>query len=239
MIMKRYLILFAALSALLLSLPQAARGQKSVWLGVRVGATASGIISNTPTGNWVSREQTPNWGYTAGVMAEFRIVRMFSIQPELLVTLKGSRSQGDVIIQRSADLSVSSTAYERQMQNLTYLELPIRFVLKIPIKQNALNIAAGPYVAYGVRGIQRSSFTRNGANIDREMTARSLGTELFRGDDRLYRPWDFSLTAMVGWEFDFGLFLDAGYSVGLITMDVNRRYRDLNSSMSLSVGVKF
>ena len=213
--------------------------QSTVRFGIRAGGTASHIISKTPPGNWISRRQIPHWGYTAGLVVEFRVARMFSIQPELLVTLKGSKSEGEVTIARTGDNTVTSTAHESQTQNLTYLELPLRFMLKIPIQGHFLNISAGPYAAYGVRGVQRSRFTRNGANIDGEMTDRSLETKLFRGEDRLYRPWDVGLTASLGFEFDFGFFMDAGYGYGLITMDATKKYTDRNSSLSLSAGYKF
>jgi hypothetical protein len=237
--MKRLFVLSVVLSILMSLVSARAPGQKRVMVGVRVGATASTIISDTPTGNWVNRRRTIHWGYTVGLVTEFRVVRMFSIQPELLLTLKGSSSSGDAVIQRANDPGISSIANENQSQNLTYVELPLKMVLKIPIGRNTLNIAAGPYAAFGVDGVQRSSYFRDGVNIDDEMTELSREAKLFRGDNRLYRPWDVGLAASLGWEFDFGLFLDAGYSHGLITMDTTRRYRDFNSSASLSVGVKF
>jgi hypothetical protein len=168
---------------------------------------------------------------------------MFSIQPELLINLKGVRREGNVEIVRTDSSGAASVAYETQKQDLTYLELPLYFVLKVPIGPGYFNVAAGPYVAYGVASQVQSHFTQGGLNIDPQMEYSSLRAPLFTNggstSKSLYRPWDFGLSAMIGWEFGFGLFVDAGYSHSVATVAADRNYNDRNSVIALSAGFKF
>jgi hypothetical protein len=230
-----------------LSMHQTPAKEKTVLFGVRAGVVASQIIApEEPYGHWRNRKQTLHWGYTVGVLAEFRIARKFSIQPELLVTLKGSTSKGEAFIDKTLNAYYTNdVAYERQSQNLTYLELPVRFVLKIPVDKNFLNISAAPYAAYGIHGVVRSHYTRDGVNIDDRVEDAALKANLFKGENRFYSRLDFGIAATLGFEFDFGLFVDAGYGASVISIAASRnpatgrRYRDLNSNISISAGYKF
>lgn len=224
------------------SLPEPEQGGGSssdIRFGARVGGVGSQIVSSVPVGSWLGKPSLKgHGGYVVGAVVEFRLARMFSIQPELLVALKGLRQEGDVEIVRKSD-GQRAVAYEIQRQDLTYLELPVNFVLKVPVGRGGLNIAAGPYVAYGVSGNLEAHFYQNGVKVDSEIDSSSLKAKLFTGSGRIYRPWDFGLNAMVGWEFGIGLFVDLGYSHSMTTIAADRRYNDRNSALFLSAGYKF
>ena len=65
-------------------------------------------------------------GFTGGIFAEYQASDYFSIQPELLVVMKGWETSGNNI-------------------NLNYLELPILFKVKIPTSGNVTpNFYVGP-----------------------------------------------------------------------------------------------
>jgi hypothetical protein len=233
---KNLLIPLAVLVILLVAHSANAQNRR-VLFGVRAGGTVSGIISKQPLGDWIDHKQTGHWGYTAGVLVEIRATKMFSVQPELLITLKGSSAVGRASIMD--DAGVTAVARERQRQSLTYLELPVKMILKIPVGRYFLNIAAGPYAAYGLVGEMTSNFERDGRSIDRRMTALSLERNLFKGRNAPYSRWDAGFVASVGWEFGFGLFFDAGYSYGITTIASDRKFSDHNGSGSLSMGWKF
>ncbi len=218
---------------------QSRGSDRAVRVGVRAGGSASRIVSSHPAGSWIGRpSRMGHGGYIVGAVVEFRVARMFSVQPELLVAMKGARLEGDVEIVRTTD-GQRGVAREVQRQDLTYLELPVNFVLKVPLGGGFLNIAAGPYVAYGVAGNLEGHFYHGDERIDAQIDNSSLKARLFTGPGRIYRPWDFGLNAMVGWEFGFGLFVDAGYSHGLISIASDRAYNDRNSAVSLTAGWKF
>jgi len=128
-------------------------------------------------------------GFNAGVYAKLPVTRGFSIQPELLYTVKGAKENYNNFIQGTGEYRF----------NLNYLELPVLAVVNLAPN---FNIHAGGYVAYLV--------SANVKNVDNNGTiqgASDLGTDNFQ-------RWDAGLVG--GAAFDIGnVTLGARYNYGL------------------------
>lgn len=80
-------------------------------------------------------------GFNAGVYAKLPLTKGFSIQPELLYTVKGAKeTYGDNFVSNF----VQGGSGEYQF-NLGYIELPVLAVINVA---KNLNIHVGPYVSY-------------------------------------------------------------------------------------------
>lgn len=124
-------------------------------------------------------------GFHLGVYGQIFSTEAFAIQPELLYTTKGSKTEWDGLIDQTVKF------------NLNYLELPVLAVFKLG---NAAEIHIGPYVAYLL-----------GANIDTDGDLGGSNQELERDN---FNAFDFGLTGGVGLNFG-AIQIGARYNYGL------------------------
>jgi hypothetical protein len=128
-------------------------------------------------------------GFDAGVFAKLPLTRGFSIQPELIYSLKGAKDTYNNLVQGNGEYRY----------NLGYMEVPVLAVVNILPN---FNLQAGGYAAYLVN----ANIKQVNSNGD---VANSV--ELNTGD---FNRWDFGLIG--GAAFDIENFtLGARYSYGL------------------------
>jgi len=81
--------------------------------------------------------------FQAGIIGDFPIISILSIQTGALVTGKGSKTQsGDP----------SSLNYSKATSNPLYIEIPANLVVKTPTGPIKFFAGAGPYIAVGIAG---------------------------------------------------------------------------------------
>ena len=128
-------------------------------------------------------------GFNAGVFAKLPVTTGFSIQPELLYSVKGAKDTYSNFLQGDGEYRF----------NLGYVELPVLAVVNIA---KNFNIHAGGYAAYLVNANVKD--VNNDGTIE---GATDLSTDNFN-------RWDFGLAGGAG--FDFGnVTLGARYNYGL------------------------
>ena len=128
-------------------------------------------------------------GFDAGVFAKLPVTRGFSIQPELLYSLKGAKSTYSNFIQGSGEYRF----------NLGYIQLPVLAVVNLAPN---FNLHLGGYAAYLVNS-NIKDVNNNGDIVS--------ATELNTGD---FNRWDFGLVG--GAAFDIENFtIGARYNYGL------------------------
>jgi len=128
-------------------------------------------------------------GFDAGVFAKLPVTRGFSIQPELLYSLKGAKSTYSNFIQGSGEYRF----------NLGYIQLPVLAVVNLAPN---FNLHLGGYAAYLVNS-NIKDVNNNGDIVS--------ATELNTGD---FNRWDFGLAG--GAAFDIENFtIGARYNYGL------------------------
>jgi hypothetical protein len=156
-----------------------------------------------------------NTGFVAGVVAEYKISDVFSIQPELLYSEQGGkfRTPGNV-----ADTSFTTANTEKY----NYLTLPI--LIKYYVKPG-LSIEFGPQVGYLLSSKIKSHLA--GTNDSDTKT-----------DTNDIRPVDFGVAGGVAYDFNFGLFFQARYYTGIINInEVGENAK--NSLFQFTTGFKF
>ena len=106
------------------------------------------------------------------------------------------------------------------------LEIPIHFMGQINAGAGKIFIGAGPFVSVGLDAVQEPG------NID---LYRKNNTT----DKSIMQRWDFGISGIVGYEFDFGLQINGGYQAGFINAANSDDYTMFNRSLYLGVGFKF
>jgi hypothetical protein len=128
-------------------------------------------------------------GFNAGVFAKLPVTRGFSIQPELLYSLKGAKSTYNNFVQGSGEYRF----------NLGYIELPVLAVVNLTPN---FNLQAGGYAAYLTNANVKN--VNNNGNIE---GATDLNADNFN-------RWDYGLAGGVGFDIEH-VTLGARYNYGL------------------------
>jgi len=131
-------------------------------------------------------DENSRFGFNVGFYAQLFSSEFFAIQPELLYSTKGTKTEYDNIV-----MGQGSTKF-----NLNYLEVPVLAVFKLG---PAAELHFGPYWGYLL-----------GVNVDRDGD-----TDTFEELDRdAFRSWDFGLAGGIG--INFGATqIGARYTYGL------------------------
>lgn len=158
-------------------------------------------------------------GFNAGIFAKLAVARGFSIQPELLYTVKGAKEDYNNFI-------MGNGAYRF---NLNYVELPLLAVINLG---KNFNIHAGGYAAYLV--------SANIKDVDKNGTINGA-TDL--NEDNFNR-WDLGLVGGLG--FDIQNFsIGARYNYGLSeigksgSLSGQLTNNSKNAGLSVYVGIAF
>ena len=94
-------------------------------------------------------ENSMKVGFNVGVGMEYQFTEMWSIQPSLLFSTKGTKQD------------FSEDGYKDEYTyNPMYLELPIMAAARFAIADNQnIVVKAGPYLAYGIGGKVKNSWS--------------------------------------------------------------------------------
>jgi hypothetical protein len=156
---------------------------------------------------------------------------LFSMQPELLFSMKGG------IRARNGDYIRAIT--------LSYLELPVLFRVNIPVERAKPNIYTGP--ALGLR-LSTGGYTRDSGGWD------WFSPEYKKSLEESTNPVDFGLVMGGGFEFPAGsgsIVLDVRYTLGLVKIFKLSNYlraqgyerdnvvKDKNGVLSIMLGYAF
>ena len=161
-------------------------------------------------------------GWHVGTYVNIPISNTFSFEPGLAYSKKGYSIKGDVQIPVLKILAINAGAQVQQH----YIDMPL--VLKANVYKG-LQVYAGPQVSYLVRSTLNAKLGVLGINIFN----RGFGiTERFN-------KVDMGLTGGIGYQFENGLNVQAGYDYGLSKLDKNENYSAYNRVVKVSVGFSF
>ncbi len=161
-------------------------------------------------------------GFHAGGYVNIPISETFSFEPGLQYSKKGYSIKGDLQINALKILGINAGA---QVQS-HYIDIPL--VLKAKLVQG-LNVYAGPQVSYLARSTLNAKLGVLGISIFN----KGIGIT-----ERLNKV-DLGLTGGIGYQFDNGLNIQAGYDYGLSKLDKNDNYSAYNRVVKVSVGFTF
>lgn len=210
---------------------------KKVKVGFKLGINNSGMTSEFFESENYEMYRRP--GANFGFLLEFDISKYFSFQPELLYSLEGCILEGYTTLYdaQNDNIIIYEDVWSEHTFNLGYIKLPINAVFKYPLKNGSVYWGLGPYLAYAIHGTNNARYTKNGEDLTERVTNDS---KVFRGKDKLFEPTDFGGNTMVGYEFNNGIFLTAGYSFSLQSIEDKDAGIDAkNNNISIHIGYKF
>ncbi len=129
--------------------PKTDKGVLSTTFGIKGGLNLTNLYVNDVN------DENSKLGFQAGVFLKAPITGMFSIQPELIYSLKGSELTYDNLF-----------ATGKASFNLYYIELPVMAVINLG---NNFNIHAGPYFSYLAGVTIKNKSTNSNYNFEREI----------------------------------------------------------------------
>lgn len=176
--------------------------QGEIFWNVKAGMNISNFTSGDNTKAKI--------GFRAGVGMEYAFTEMWSLQPSLLFTTKGTKVDAPLL-----DMTI----------NAMYLELPVNAAARFRIGDySSIVVSAGPYIAYGVGGKTTSKL--EDAREEKVNTFRDNGAKRF----------DFGLGTGVAYEFG-QIFISADAQFGLLkVMDLGT---DSPKNLNFAIGLGY
>ena len=161
-------------------------------------------------------------GISIGGYVNIPVTDKISFEPGLQYAQKGYTMQGDLKIDALKFLGANAGA----KVEAHYIDIPL--LLKAELAKG-LSIYAGPQVSYLVKN-----------NL--HLNAGILGISLY--NDRLditdnFNRVDMGLAGGIGYKFDNGFNIKAGYDYGLSKLDKNDNFKAYNRVAKISVGFSF
>lgn len=161
-------------------------------------------------------------GMHIGGYVNIPISETFSFEPGLAYSKKGYSLKGDFQIPVLKYLGINARA---QVQS-HYIDIPLLMRANV---YKGLNVYAGPQVSYLVRSTLNAKIG-------------VLGITLFNrgvGITGRFNKVDMGLTGGIGYQFENGLNIQAGYDYGLSKLDKNDNYSAYNRVVKVSAGFSF
>jgi hypothetical protein len=151
--------------------------------------------------------------FHAGLGADLPLNKYVSLQPSLLFTGKGSKTKG-------GQTTGTSATYFNATTNPYYIELPVNLVGKIPLAMEESNffIGAGPYIAVGVAGKNKTDGQVYGVAFKQESAIE------FSNDDPSTTNYEEGAGYNIMKRFDYGLNGTAGFQLNNILISANYGY---------------
>lgn len=176
--------------------------------------------------------------FQAGIIGDLYVAPFFSVQPGLLFTGKGSKTQSG---------NETDATYYRATSNPYYIEVPVNLVFKTPTGDVKFFAGAGPYLAIGIAGKNK---------VDGKVLGTSFSSENkieWSNDDPstldyeegagygIMKRFDYGLNGLAGIETKKAV-ISANYGFGLAKLQSgsNSSADDKNKHrvISLTVGFK-
>ncbi|AWO01623.1 hypothetical protein DLD77_07910 [Chitinophaga alhagiae] len=223
---KRIVLTCMAVGLSVAAMAQVRVGVKGGWNIANVTNTNSGGVDNNRSLN----------SFHVGAIADIPLSPVLSLQPGVFYTGKGSRlSEGDT----------DGSTYYKTTTNPQYIEIPVNFVGKIPVGEQAkVFLGVGPYAAFGVAGKNKWEASLAGVKTSGESNIKWDDDTPFndgdqnRGYDK-YKRFDYGGNFLAGVEFG-NFLISAQYGLGfgkiLSGADNSTDDKSKNRVWSFSVG---
>lgn len=178
--------------------------------------------------------------FHVGIMGDLTIAKVFSIQPGIFFTGKGSKIQSG---------NSSTVTYYKATTNPLYIEIPVNAVLKLPLSadNSCFFVGAGPYIAMGVAGKRKIEGRYLGVSYNSKDNIEWSNDDptTFNNEEGaglgVMRRFDYGFNATTGFQLN-SVLLSVNYGYGLAKLQSGSTSSDDNKNknrvLSLSVGFK-
>jgi hypothetical protein len=222
--MKKMSLLFILLSGFLLN-SSAQKSSAILRAGVNLANVSINKDGNTDEANSLT-------SFQAGILGDLPLTSFLYVQPGILFTGKGSKTQ----IGQPSDAN-----YSRSEVNPYYIEIPVNVVLKAPLNKDSKFFAgAGPYVAMGVAGKRKLNYKIAGVSFSRTDDIQFSNDDPTTAGEEgagfgILKRFDYGLNGTVGIEGK-SVSISANYGLGLAKLqsgttngeDNNNKHRVLS-----------
>ena len=230
--MKQKLIL---IPIFLLSIAISTQAQKSRAI-IRAGINSANI---TITNDGDVDENNSLTSFQAGVIVDFPLASIISIQPGILFTGKGSKTeQGDP----------NGSTWRRATTNPWYIEISVHVIFRTPTGDTRFFAGAGPYVAIGVAGKNDVEGKFFGVAFNSENDIEWSNDDPFTTDYEegagygIMKRFDYGLNGTIGIEMSKAvLSVNYGYGLAKIQSGTNQQQVDDKNKhrvLSVTLGIK-
>jgi hypothetical protein len=220
--------------ALICLLTVSAHAQKSSAI-LRGGINFANVSIN---GNGDIDDAKTLTSFQLGLIGDLHVAPFLAIQPGILFTGKGTKSQSG---------TEGSANWYKATSNPYYIEVPVNIILKTPTGPVKLFGGAGPYIAMGVGGKNKVNGAVAGVGFSSEQTIKwsnddpsTLNQEEGSGFGIMKR-FDYGLNGLVGVEFTKAV-ITANYGLGLAKLQSGSNSGEDNNNkhrvFSLTLGLK-
>ena len=176
--------------------------------------------------------------FQAGIIGNLHIAPFFSLQPGVIFTGKGTKTESG---------STSDPTYYRATSHPYYIEVPMNLVFKTPTGPIKIFVGAGPYIAVGVAGKNTVDGKFLGTSFHSEEDIQwsnddpsTLDYEEGAGYGIMKR-FDYGLNALGGIEFKKTI-IGVNYGLGLAKLQSGNgsgsNDKDKNRVFSVTLGFK-
>ena len=174
-----------------------------------------------------------NLGFVGGFVAEIPLSSSIAFRPELNYSRQGTKYTYSV----NYGLGTGEVT---QKINLSYIQVPLNFVYKVPAGTGSLFFGLGPSLELGLTGTNKISSSTDptdpdyNKNIDIKFDGKKLDDiDNGNGDDRGHlKRFDVGANALVGYQMGMGLFMKVGYTHGLIDINPDKVNADIEDRAS-------
>lgn len=166
-------------------------------------------VSQTSSGE--ANEANMLVSFQVGFTGDIAIAKIFSIQPSLLLTGKGSKLESG---------NPQGATYYKATTNPLYIELPVNAVFKLPLSDNnsSFFFGAGPYIAMGIGGKRKIEGQFLGSSFSSKENIQ------FSNDDPTTFDYEEGAGLGIMRRFDYGLNGTAGFQLDRAMIAVNYGY---------------
>lgn len=128
---------------------------------------------------------------------------------------------------------------------MNYVELPLNVVYSMQAGPGKFSVGVGPNVSFGVSGSQKWNYETGGTGLPTRTTSgiRKIKfdgkntADLPPGDGDVHdKRVDFGENSIIGYALNMGVFLTAGYTIGLSTINPNPDYTIKTGGFALKIG---
>ncbi len=224
------LILVMALGSIFSQAQQTVKNSGGTSFGLRAGVNFQNITGKDEDGNKLENDLLT--GFNVGINAEIPLAPQFYLQPGLLFTTKGAKSE-DLILGQTIKGKI----------NIYYVELPLNFLYKPMLGQGRLLMGFGPYVALGVGG--KVTYEGGGSSLSEDIEFKK-NVKLSDPDDVFYvRPMDAGANLLFGYQFANKVSIQLNAQLGLTKINPeyegasNDRTDAKNTGFGVSLGYRF
>lgn len=151
--MKKLFIGLAFTGSLFINAQEKTKPSSPITFGVKAGFNATTISRNDSNDGYYDNDQKMKAGFNAGVFANIPVAEKFSIQPELLFSQLGSKSEARY---RNTEGNRTVSVEVNDKTNLNYLALPVMVQYNI-LPQ--LYVEAGPEFGFLLGGKSKGDVT--------------------------------------------------------------------------------